>query len=141
MRPRAIPRARRVEVPITPMIDCVFLLLIFFMVSSTLRRQETDIGLQLPGAVAQEEPVSLPDEQRIEILPDGSLILNGASYDIAELERVLVRFARSSRLAGTPPMVILQAADAARHQRVVDVLNLCSAAGIENVSFATEPSP
>lgn len=138
MKPRDAAAADRVEVPITPMIDCVFLLLVFFMVSSTLHRQETDIGITLPGTVAQAEPLALPDEQRIEILPDGTILLNDAVYALDELETVLVRFAHASRLAGTDAMVIIDADGAARHQRVVDVLNACSAAGVENVSFAAE---
>lgn len=138
MKPRAAAAMERVDVPITPMIDCVFLLLIFFMVSSTLHRQETDIGLTLPGTVAQGEPLALPDEQRIQILPDGSILLNEAAYALEELETVLVRFAQASRLAGTDAMVIIEADDAARHQRVVDVLNACAAAGVENVSFAAD---
>lgn len=138
MKPRAAETMQRVDVPITPMIDCVFLLLIFFMVSSTLHRQETDIGLTLPGTVAQGEPLALPDEQRIQILPDGSILLNEAAYALDELETVLVRFAQASRLAGTDAMVIIEADDAARHQRVVDVLNACTAAGVENISFSAE---
>ena len=138
MRPRPAAAAERVDVPITPMIDCVFLLLIFFMVSSTLHRQETDIGLTLPGTVAQAEPLGLPDEQRIQVLPDGSILLNEAAYDLDELEPLLGRFAQASRLAGNDAMVIIEADDAARHQRVVDVLNACAAAGVENVSFAAD---
>lgn len=138
MKPREAAAADRVDVPITPMIDCVFLLLIFFMVSSTLHRQETDIGITLPGTVAQAEPLALPDEQRIEVLPDGVILLNDAVYALDELETVLVRFAHASRLAGTDAMVIVDADGAARHQRVVDVLNACAAAGVGNVSFAAE---
>ena len=37
------------DIQMTPMIDCVFLLLIFFMVSSTFNRQEADISFSLPG--------------------------------------------------------------------------------------------
>ena len=57
----------KVGVPIAPMIDVVFLLLIYFMVSSTLERQEADLSFQLPGTVEQETPLDLPDEQIIEI--------------------------------------------------------------------------
>ncbi len=40
-------------VPIAPMIDVVFLLLIYFMVASTLEQQEADLSFQLPGTVEQ----------------------------------------------------------------------------------------
>ena len=43
--------------PIAPMIDVVFLLLIYFMVSATLQRQEADISFGLPGTVEQADPL------------------------------------------------------------------------------------
>ena len=68
-------------VPIAPMIDVVFLLLIYFMVSSTLEQQEADLSFQLPGTVEQTEPLDLPDEQIIEIRPDGQVVVNDYPYD------------------------------------------------------------
>ena len=56
------------QIPIAPLIDAVFLLLIYFMVTSSLEKQEADISFELPGTVEQEEPLELPDEQVIEIL-------------------------------------------------------------------------
>ncbi|MEC8614705.1 MAG: biopolymer transporter ExbD, partial [Verrucomicrobiota bacterium] len=64
------------EIPIAPLIDAVFLLLIYFMVTSSLEKQEADISFELPGTVEQEEPVELPDEQIIEIRPDGQIVVN-----------------------------------------------------------------
>ena len=45
------------EIPIAPLIDAVFLLLIYFMVTSSLEKQEADISFELPGTVEQEEPL------------------------------------------------------------------------------------
>ncbi|MFP4165725.1 MAG: ExbD/TolR family protein, partial [Opitutales bacterium] len=75
-------------VPIAPMIDVVFLLLIYFMVSSTLERQEADISFQLPGTVEQQEPLEMPDEQIIEIRENGQVVVNDYPYDQPDAERL-----------------------------------------------------
>ena len=62
-----------VEMQMGPMIDMVFLLLVFFMVTAKPIKQESDISLGLPGTVSAEEAVELPDEQRIRIEDDGSI--------------------------------------------------------------------
>ena len=69
------------KIDMTPMIDCTFLLLVFFMVSSTLHRQEADISFALPGVAEQSESVEIPDEQVIEIRSDGAVVLNDLQYD------------------------------------------------------------
>src|SRR5512137_1683480 len=84
--------------PISAMIDCTFLLLIYFMVASSFHRQEADIGFSLPGTVEQDGPVSMPDEQVLDIRPDGAILLNDleldspASTDLPELAKTLARF-------------------------------------------------
>ena len=88
----------KVTIPIAPMIDCVFLLLIYFMVSASLQRQEADISFQLPGTVEQDEPIEMPDEQIIEITDAGQVIVNDYQYDtpasprFIELASMLTRF-------------------------------------------------
>ena len=59
-----------------PMIDMVFLLLVFFIVTSKPIQPESDINLGLPGTVAQTDVVEMPDEQRLEIMADGRIVLN-----------------------------------------------------------------
>ncbi len=67
--------------PLASMIDCVFLLLIYFMVSATLERQEADIAFELPGVIEQDSPMEMPDEQIIEVYGNGQVIVNDYSYD------------------------------------------------------------
>jgi biopolymer transport protein ExbD len=76
------------QMQIAPMIDCVFLLLIYFMVSSTLDKQEADLSFQLPGVVEQTESLDLPDEQIIEIRADGQVIVNEFPDDTPGARRV-----------------------------------------------------
>jgi len=127
-----------------PMIDMVFLLLVFFMVTSRPIRQESDITLGLPGSVPQDEAVDIPDEQRIDILTTGEVVLNemamGAPGDagLAKLVAGLSRFREATEAARGQTLITLNPAPAVPHQRVVDVLNACARAGITGVTFAED---
>ncbi len=131
-----------VEMQMGPMIDMVFLLLVFFMVTAKPIKQESDISLGLPGTVSAEEAVELPDEQRIRIEDDGSIVLNDsvlgapADSDLGELVATLKRFKESSDANKTEALVTLDAADGTNHQRIVDVLNACARADITGVTFS-----
>jgi biopolymer transport protein ExbD len=131
-----------VEMQMGPMIDMVFLLLVFFMVTAKPIKQESDISLGLPGTVSAEETVELPDEQRIRIEDDGSIVLNDsvlgtpADSDLGELVATLKRFKESSDANKTEALVTLDAADGTNHQRIVDVLNACARADITGVTFS-----
>lgn len=131
-----------VEMQMGPMIDMVFLLLVFFMVTARPVKQESDISLGLPGTVAAEESVELPDEQRIRIGDDGSIVLNDsvlgdpADGRLDALVVTLKRFKESADANRTDALVTLDAADAASHQRIVDVLNACARADITGVTFS-----
>jgi biopolymer transport protein ExbD len=131
-----------VEMQMGPMIDMVFLLLVFFMVTAKPIKQESDISLGLPGTVAAEEAVDLPDEQRIRIEDDGSIVLNdsvlapAADTNLKELVAILRRFKESSEANQSEALVTLDAADGSNHQRIVDVLNACARADITGVTFS-----
>jgi len=134
------------EMQMGPMIDMVFLLLVFFMVTARPIKQESDISLGLPGTVSAEETVDLPDEQRIRINDDGSIILNDSTLgepDDEKLEALvttLKRFKESADANKTDALVTLDAADGALHQRIVDVLNACARADITGVTFSDSAS-
>lgn len=132
----------KVGLQIAPLIDCVFLLLIYFMVSSSLKRSEADLGLSLPGQVKQAESISMPDEQIIEVRADGLIVFNDRQYsdpskaDLADLEQTLLRYREASQLVDAQPMITIAADRESVHGRVTDVLNACASAGIKNVTFA-----
>jgi biopolymer transport protein ExbD len=133
----------KVKLQLVPLIDCVFVLLIYFMVCCTLVRSEADLSLALPGAVAQSQAVDIPDEQVIEVHADGTIVLNGRSYtdpskaDLNDLGRTLVRYREASRLTGALPAITIAADDEALHERVVDALNACAGAGIKTITFGS----
>lgn len=130
------------SIPIAPMIDVVFLLLIYFMVSSTLARQEADLSFQLPGSVEQDEPMDLPDEQIIEIQDSGQVLVNDFAYDspedsqFKELAAMLSRFKEASAANKVDAIVTISPGDNVAHAQIVKVMDACSVAGVEAVNFA-----
>jgi len=133
-----------VEMQMGPMIDMVFLLLVFFMVTAKPVKQESDINIGLPGTVAQEESVDIPDEQRITIQADGQVILNeqpmdsAASEELPALLATLKRFKESADANQSEALITIQADDDSKHQRIVHVLNACAKAQITGVTFADD---
>lgn len=126
-----------------PMIDMVFLLLVFFMVTAKPIKQESDLGFGLPGAVAQDEPIDIPDEQRLIIRGDLQVVLNDLeidapeSSDLPELFTTLERFRQAAELSGSKAMLTIAPAKDVPHQRVVDVLNVCGRAQLTDVTFSS----
>ncbi len=132
----------KVSIPIAPMIDCVFLLLIYFMVSATLQRQEADISFQLPGTVEQDEPLDMPDEQIIEITDEGQVIVNDYKYDtpvsprFIELASMLKRFHEAATANQVEANVTVAPSDGVQHQTIIKVMDAISIAGIKGVNFS-----
>lgn len=128
------------KVDITPMIDVVFLLLIYFMFLPL--QQEADIGIKLPSDSPPAEDLQLPSEHIVEVFPNGLILLNGSPTDgnnersMPRLTRTLSRLKQSSDRAGIDTVVKIQADPDSPHQRSIDVLNACSRAEIKKVSFA-----
>ena len=66
------------KVDLTPMIDIVFLLLVYFMISMQLIKEEADLGMSLPAPDGEpSEDSKIPEEAYVEVLSDGQVLLNG----------------------------------------------------------------
>ena len=133
----------KVGLQIAPLIDVVFLLLIYFMVSAQLKRPEADLGLSLPGEVTVSTQVVMPDEQIIVVDAGGKIRLNNQVFSgdnttqLAQLKNILIRYKAASDRLGQPAAVVIDAHDDSIHEEVIDVLNLCAAAKIEQISFGS----
>ena len=135
-----ILKDEKVGLQIAPLIDVVFLLLIYFMVTASLVKKEADIAFLLPAQVTQSDPIDLPIEVIIEIMPNGNVVVEGLVYRSAdrELNRLATKLAQLSQAAGssgsslvitsTPNKVVL-------HHRIVEVMNACALAEVKNISF------
>ncbi len=130
------------ELSISPLIDVGFLLLIYFLVTTTLMKQELDLNLILPGVASVEsEPVKV-DQMLIKIGGDSTVAINEevvesdpTDRNLKNLSDRLTSYAGTAKLAGTEAMVVIACADEAPEQRFVDVLNSCAKAGLKNISL------
>ncbi len=120
-------------VPLTPMMDVVFLLLCFFVTSQIFAQWETEIDVALPTAVTGDMPQRLPGEVIINVLADGTAVVNGQSLDDAALRDMMSRLVEY--FPGQP--VLLRADKTAAYEHIVRILDTCRQADIWNISFAT----
>ena len=131
---RAPGRRRAVAAPgldLTPMVDVVFLLIIFFMVSTTFITLETGLPVDLPQAQsAQAQPSDLPT---VTVTRDERVFLAGAEVPIEELA-VLVQ---ASLEATGLTTVVLRADESVPHGFVVEVMDLNKRAGAQRIAIAT----
>jgi biopolymer transport protein ExbD len=124
---------QRPSVQMAPLIDVVFLLLIFFMAASVFYQLETEMNIAVPEAEESVDIQRSPGEIIVNITRDGEIIVNGRELQHEDLERMLTRI---SRLYSGQP-VIIRADRRTYHKDVIQVLDICAGAGIWNVSFAT----
>ena len=84
--------AEEFVVNLTPLIDVVFLLLIFFMVSTTFLEPEREIEVELPTAESGGEPQEAPDELILNIVKDGGIYYQGEKIGLeAKQDRLRLR--------------------------------------------------
>jgi biopolymer transport protein ExbD len=120
-------------IPLTPMIDVVFLLLCFFVTSQIFAQWETEIDIALPTADTGTLPQRLPGEVIINVMADGTAVVNGQTLDEARLRAMMDRLV--ALFPGQP--VLLRADKTTDYEHVIRVLDTCRQADIWNISFAT----
>ena len=118
---------------LTPMIDVVFLLLIFFMVTTTFLDPEREIDVELPTAESGTEPERLPDELIVNVDEDGSIVLEGRTLAFEELVSTL----KSAAMNDPDTPVTIRGHRRADHQHVVRVMDACGIAGLSNLAVGT----
>lgn len=123
------------EVNLTPLIDVVFLLLIFFMVSTSFNR-ESEIQVNLPEASAKPQEAK---DQPIEISIDSSGRFFVNQEALVNTQVVTLKLALQKVAAGKTDLPLIISADAATpHQAVVTAMDAARQAGLTRVSIATK---
>ncbi len=121
------------ELELAPMIDVVFLLLIFFIVTWQFARFERDMDISVPAAEEAEDTDRQTGEIIVNVREDGSIILNGRTVTESELLNKLKAISE----AYPDQAVILRGSSEANFQAIINVLDQIKKAGIWNVAFAT----
>ncbi|WP_251359873.1 biopolymer transporter ExbD [Kangiella sp. TOML190] len=127
-------RKEELQINLTPLIDVVFLLLIFFMVSTSFKK-ETKISLDLPqasGEVLEAKPESL----EINVTQQGDVFVNGQT--VINRQLVSIKEAIAS-VSSDPNIQVIISADAqAPYQAVISVMDAAGQLGYSNLTLATQ---
>lgn len=128
----------KVGYQVSPLIDIVFLLIIYFMVTASLVKKEADMSFALPQ---KPGPIfDLPLEVAIEIVADGTVEVEGVRF--ASADRALNELTR--QITGLKQVAASQRSEfyvtivphrEALHGRIIDVMDACSAAGVKKLGF------
>lgn len=139
MRIRETQTEEEGPVNLMPMIDMVFLLLIFFLVATTFAQEERDLRIQLPGTAAPQ-PLSAPPQQLIvNIQADGTPIVATKKCTYDELAQLLVRIAREQ----PDREVLIRADERCLHKYPAAAARICRQVGINEFKIGyilDEPS-
>lgn len=129
-------RREEININLTPLIDVVFLLLIFFMITTTFTR-ESHLSISLPEASSAESPVEEPKSIEVVIGADGQYSINDAplvNNEPLTLRRGILKVAGDAR-----DMTFVITADAqAQHQAVVRVMDVAGDLGFSALSITTQ---
>jgi len=122
-----------IEVQMAPLIDCVFLLLIFFLVATTLKKIDDELPLTLPDSAAAIETQQPDNFAVISIDKEGDFHLNGSRISTAMLHNGLRNFA----LTNPEIKIRLDIDRETPFQRAMQVLDLLRFENLENVAINT----
>lgn len=123
---------------LTPLIDVVFLLLIFFLVTSEFEEEERRLDIVLPSATSAVPMTSKPREVVVDIDGDGVVYLHGEATSLDELQRLLGIAVASNP---TNQTVVIRADRSTSFQPVVSVMDICNRTGVRDYSVTTREGP
>lgn len=123
---------------LTPLIDVVFLLLIFFLVTSEFEEEERKLNIVLPTATSAVPMTGKPREIVIDVDADGQVYLRGTPTDLSELESLLAAAVAKNP---TNQSAIIRADRSSSFQPVVSVMDVCNRTGISDYSVTTQEGP
>lgn len=129
---------------IAPMIDVVFVILVFFMSLAAQIRIEQILQTKLPGVSVASTSTDFVDEQILQVSEEGEITLNDEifdspeSRDLPQLTSTLGQLQASSTAAKNKLVVTLISHPDSPYYRTIDVLNSLAVAGVTNVTFTAE---
>ena len=123
-----------ISVDMGPLIDCVFLLLIFFLVSTTMKKPEQEIPVELPEPSLASTAMSSANIQNLSVDAEGRLFWGETPIGQQELQERLRNFAAADPEARLRIRVDRNASS--RH--LVQVLDLCAYEGLKNYGLHTQ---
>jgi biopolymer transport protein ExbD len=128
----SIYQQERPTIQMAPLIDIIFLTLVFFMTLSVFAQLESEINISVPKSKTAKDVMRSPGEIIINVTQEGKFVVNQKLLSGEELERMLIKV--SSLFPDQP--VIIRADESTMHKHIVRVLDACAGANIWDISFA-----
>lgn len=129
---------------IAPMVDVVFVIMLFFMVMAGAVKVENELSTRLPGSAESSTAAEFNDETIITISDEGEVSLNDEPFDspessdLPQLKATLMRLKENGDNAKQPVIVTIVSDSHAKYSRTIDVLNALASAKITSVTFNVE---
>lgn len=120
-------------IQLAPLVDVLLLLLIFFLMTWNAARNENELDIKIPKATAAKEQSVPIGDVIVNVKSDGTVVVNRRTLngvDLSELLKGLVRL-------NADQAVVIRGDEAGAYKNIVNVLNICTEAGVTNVAFAT----
>ena len=130
---RAHVYPERIVFQIAPMVDILLFLLVFFILTWNFSRNEAELDVKVPAAQEGKESKRPAGEVILNVKKDGAIVMNRRPMSPDELLETLTRIAKLY----PDQAVVLRGDENVDYRYVVDVLDICRAANIWNVAFAT----
>ena len=129
---------------IAPMVDVVFVLMLFFMASAGSQIVEKELNISLPSGAPPSTAASTKTPILIDISPDGQVTMNESVFRNAgstspkgfKLQALRDWLKNAIEQFGGEDPVIIRPNPETRHERIIDVLNAAAAAGVKNLTFS-----
>jgi biopolymer transport protein ExbD len=120
-------------IQLAPLVDVLLLLLIFFLLTWNAARNENELDVKVPKASAAKEKSAPIGDVIVNVKADGNVVVNRRTLSSTELTELLKGLVQLN----TEQAVVIRGDEAGAYKNIINVLNICTQAGITIVAFAT----
>jgi biopolymer transport protein ExbD len=120
-------------IQLAPLVDVLLLLLIFFLMTWNAARNENELDVKVPKASAAKEKSAPIGDVIVNVKTDGNVVVNRRTLSEPDLTTMLKGLVKLN----PDQAVVIRGDEAGAYKNIVNVLNICSEAGVTNVAFAT----
>jgi biopolymer transport protein ExbD len=131
LRSRTVPQHPGIQ--LAPLVDVLLLLLIFFLMTWNAARNENELDVKVPKASAAKEKSAPIGDVIVNVKADGNVVVNRRALSGPDLTALLKGLVQLN----ADQAVVIRGDEAGAYKNIINVLNICSEAGVTNVAFAT----
>ena len=124
----------KADFPLAPMVDVVFLLLIFFIATKQYSKSERELNISVPVAEEGADARQTVGEIILNVRESGEVVVDKTKMDKEQLYEKLKRIAAVHKNQA----IRIRGDGKVEYQKIVEVIDVCQKAGIPNISFATQ---